>query len=81
MITEDKDINIVGQALRMPSEFRYEGRVYLVFWGMDNIVDKSLSGITWVMLANNAIKVEHHFGIVLLKVSLDVHLTLGSQDC
>jgi len=77
LVVEDRDNNIIGQALMMPTKICFGGKVFPAFWGMDFFVDKSFRGITGANLLKKAIEVENHFGVGLSKTALDLHLHFG----
>lgn len=80
LIALDKEQNIIGQLLVMHSEFRYEGKIYPAFLGMDYFVDiEARSSLAGVILANKYKDLEHNFGIGLTDASLKVLLAFNEK--
>jgi len=73
LIAKDKEDNIVGQILVMPSVFTFKGKEFPAFFGMDYFVKiesrKSLAG---VILANKYKDLKYNFGIGLTDNSLAI---------
>ncbi len=77
IVAEDEHKRISGQNLLMPNRFKFKGKIYSGFWGMDYFVHerarKSLAGLS---IGIECMKIKNQFGLGLSLPSVKLHLAL-----
>ena len=75
LIAEDDVKNIIGQYLFIPARYKFQGKIFSAFWGMDYIVDKnSRNSQAGLALSLESMSRQDHFGLGLSDSAYKLHL-------